>query len=142
MNTASPYLFVYGTLRSGFKNPAYEYLAQYFSFAGEGKVKGTFYEKDNNPVAVPTMGDHFLVGELYKLNNTEEFSWAFEQLDDYEGIHVLPGEETLYKRELVEVLQNDKTHTAWIYWYNRTVADLPIIETGDLLVYLQQKNQA
>lgn len=140
MNIITPYLFVYGSLRSGFTNPAYQYLAQYFSYAGEGIVKGTFYEKNNSPVAVPTTDEHFLVGELYKLNNAEEFSWSFEQLDDYEGIHVLPGEEALYKRALVEVLQNGGTETAWIYWYNKSVADLPKIETGDLHVYLQQKN--
>ncbi len=142
MNMSSPYLFVYGSLRSGFKNPAYDYLTQYFSFVGEGKVLGHFYEMDNNPVAIPTDDEHFLVGELYKLKNDDEFSWAFEQLDDYEGLHVLAGEIPLYKRSLVAVTQNNHSETAWIYWYNKSVDGLSKIETGDLLEYLQQKNQS
>ena len=31
--------------------------------------------------------------------------------------------------------------TAWVYWFNGDVANYPVIESGDLLQYLQQKNK-
>ncbi len=142
MNTNSNNIFVYGSLRSGFRNPAYEYLTRYFKYQGEALVKGKFFDAGSHPVALPSNEQHFILGELYSLNSAEEFSWAFEQLDDYEGLNVEPGEIPLYTRTLVEVFQNSETTTAWIYWFNRSVAGMQEIETGDVMHYLQQKNQS
>ena len=141
MNSASYKIFVYGSLRSGFRNPAYEYLTRYFKYSGEALVKGKFFDAGSHPVALPTEEEHFILGELYSMNSEDEFSWAFEQLDDYEGLHVEPGETTLYRRNLVEVFQNGETQIAWIYWYNKSIEGMPEIETGDVMRYLQQKNQ-
>lgn len=141
MHTNSYNIFVYGSLRSGFRNPAYEYLTRYFKYNGEALVKGKFFDAGTHPVALPTTEEHFILGELYSLNNSDEFSWAFEQLDDYEGLNVEPGETPLYARTLVEVSQTGETTTAWIYWYNKSIEGMPEIETGDVMRYLQQKNQ-
>ena len=141
MATPTFQLFVYGSLRSGFRNPIYKYLTQYFHLLGEAVVKGQFYDDGTNPVAVPTTADHFITGELYVVNNPEEFAWAMEQLDDYEGINVEAGESAMYRRELVEVFQNGQPSTAWIYWYNQPVDKMSSIETGDVLKYLQEKNK-
>jgi gamma-glutamylcyclotransferase (GGCT)/AIG2-like uncharacterized protein YtfP len=141
MNTISHNLFVYGSLRSGFKNPAYEYLTRYFTYAGEALIKGQFYDAGTHPVAIPSNNEDMIVGELYTLNNAEEFSWAFEQLDDYEGVHVEAGETPLYKRALVEVYQLDQIITAWVYWFNGNIDALPKIETGDIVQFIQQKTQ-
>ena len=134
-------LFVYGSLRSGFRNPAYQYLTKYFRLLGEAVVKGKFYDKGPYPVAVPTNEESFINGELYALNNPEEFKWAIEQLDDYEGLNVEPGEKPLYKRELVTVFQEAVPSQAWIYWYNDSIAGMSEIATGDVLKYLQEKNK-
>jgi gamma-glutamylcyclotransferase (GGCT)/AIG2-like uncharacterized protein YtfP len=139
MNNTPNNLFVYGSLRSGFKNPAYEYLAKYFTYLGEGLVKGRFYDNGIFPVAVATDNDNMIVGELYALKNEDESSWAFEQLDDYEGLHVEPGETALYKRTLELVYQEDKIIPAWIYWFNGSVDKLTPIDSGDLVNYIQQK---
>jgi len=134
-------LFVYGSLRSGFRNPAYQYLTQYFHLLGEAVVKGKFYDKGPHPVAVPAADESFINGELYVLNNPGEFNWAIEQLDDYEGLNVEAGEKPLYKREIVTVFQEGIPSQAWIYWYNNSVEGMKEIATGDVLKYLQQKNK-
>jgi gamma-glutamylcyclotransferase (GGCT)/AIG2-like uncharacterized protein YtfP len=134
-------LFVYGSLRSGFKNPAYAYLTAYFEYSGEAKTKGIFYEKQNVPIAVATTENNFIIGEVYTLKNEDEFSWAFEQLDDYEGLHVLPNEQPLYQRKTIEIIQNGVAENAWVYWYNGNIDGLPKIETEDLLEYLTAKNK-
>ena len=91
-------------------------------------------------MAVSCTEENFIIGEIFTLKNEEEFSWAFEQLDDYEGLHVLPGEQSLYQRKLVEVISEGKTETSWVYWYNGNVEGLQKIETEDLLEFLKNEN--
>jgi gamma-glutamylcyclotransferase (GGCT)/AIG2-like uncharacterized protein YtfP len=140
MNSSGVYqLFVYGSLRSGFKSPAYEYISRFFSFVSEAKVKGKLFDLGSYPAGVPADDESFIVGELYTIKHEPEFSWAIGQLDDYEGVTVEPDEIQLYKRELIDVHTNDSVVKAWIYWYNRSVDGKPCIESGDLIQYLQQK---
>jgi gamma-glutamylcyclotransferase (GGCT)/AIG2-like uncharacterized protein YtfP len=138
---ATKQLFVYGSLRSGFHNPAYQYLSQYFNLIGEGIVKGKLFAKGDYPVAIPTTEEKFIAGELYSINNEAEFSYAIGQVDDYEGVHVEAGETPLYKREAVSVLLNNQQHSAWIYWFNGTVDGLAEIASGDVLQYMKDKNK-
>ena len=140
MNTTSNKLFIYGSLRIGFKNEDYNYLSQYFTYSDTGKTKGIFFNKENIPVAVSSEEENFIVGDIYTLKNEDEFSWAFEQLDDYEGLHVMPGEQPLYQRKLVEVMADGKIETAWVYWYNGNVDGLQKIDTEDLLEFLKEEN--
>jgi gamma-glutamylcyclotransferase (GGCT)/AIG2-like uncharacterized protein YtfP len=141
MNSNTHHLFVYGSLRSGFHNPAYQYLSQYFNLVGEGIVKGKLFDKGEYPVAIPTSEENFITGELYSINNETEFPYAIRQIDDYGGVHIEAGETPLYKREAVAVLQNNQQHTAWIYWFNGTVDGLAEIESGDMLQYMKEKNK-
>jgi len=132
-------LFVYGSLRSGFRSPAYEYISRYFDLVGEAKVKGKLYDLGDYPAAKPTEENKFIIGELYKIRSENEFSWAIGQLDDYEGVHVGFDETQLYRRDITEVYIDNKTTKAWIYWYHGDIDDRPLIESGDVLQYIEQK---
>ena len=134
-------LFVYGSLRSGFRNPAYQYLTKYFHLLGEAVVKGKLYDMGEFPAALKTREDRFISGELYELNNTAEFSWAMGQLDDYEGLNVEPGETPMYIRETVEVYLDGNPSTAWIYWFSGDITGRPESASGDVMDYLQKKNK-
>ena len=134
-------LFVYGSLRSGFRNPVYGYLTKYFHLLGEAVVKGKLYDMGDYPVALPTTEEKFISGELYATNDPSEFSWAIAQLDDYEGLNPEEGQQPLYKREQVIAYQAGQPVTAWIYWYNGNVGSQPEIESGDIMQYLQKKNK-
>ncbi len=141
MNNNIYNLFVYGSLRSGFRNEAYAYLARYFTLVAEGMVKGKLYDKGNYPVAVPTEENNFIKGELYRLNNPAEFDWAMDQIDDYEGLHVETGETPLYKRTIADIFTDDGKTNAWIYWYDGSVSGHTELEANDVLEYLQQRNK-
>jgi gamma-glutamylcyclotransferase (GGCT)/AIG2-like uncharacterized protein YtfP len=132
-------LFVYGSLRSGFRSAAYEYISCYFDLVGEAKVKGKLFDLGDYPAAQPTGEQKFVIGELYRIRHQREFSWAIGQLDDYEGVNVAFDETPLYRRDITEVYLDDKTTTAWIYWYDGDVAGKPVIESGDVLQYMEQK---
>ncbi len=134
-------LFVYGSLRSGFRNPVYEYLTKYFHLIGEAVVKGKLYDLGEYPAAAATEEENFISGELYCISNPLEFSWAIGQLDDYEGLNTEEGENPLYKREPVIAYKNGQPEIAWIYWFNGDLTGKLEIESGDLLQYLQQKNK-
>ena len=142
MNQAPYFLFVYGSLRSGFQHPAYQYISDYFTLVGDAKTKGELFDMGEYPAALPTTIDKFITGELYKIKNEDEFSWAMGQLDDYEGVVVEEGETPLYRRAKTTVWINDHAQEAWIYWYNREIHDKPGIESGDVLQYWKQKNKA
>jgi gamma-glutamylcyclotransferase (GGCT)/AIG2-like uncharacterized protein YtfP len=131
-------LFVYGSLRSGFRSPAYEYISRYFNLIGPGKIRGKLYDMGEYPAAVPTQEDRFIVGELYGIKNEGEFSWAMGQLDDYEGVIIEADEVRLYRRETTEVVCNsDEIITAWVYWYNGEVEGKPYLESGDIMDYIK-----
>ena len=132
-------LFVYGSLRSGFRSPVYEYISRFFTFAGEAKVKGKLYDMGEYPAAVPVNEELFILGELYTIKNEQEFSWAIGQLDDYEGVNVEADEERLYERKITEVYINDQVVPAWVYWYSGDVSGKPKIASGDILEYLKNK---
>jgi gamma-glutamylcyclotransferase (GGCT)/AIG2-like uncharacterized protein YtfP len=140
MNHSGVYnLFVYGSLRSGFKSPSYEYISRFFSFAGDAKVRGKLFDLGSYPAGVPANDENFIIGELYTIKHEPEFAWAIGQLDDYEGVSVEPDEIQLYKRELVDVYRGDDITPAWIYWFIGNVQGKPQIESGDMIQYLQQK---
>lgn len=140
MKTPETYqLFVYGSLRSGFRSHAYEYISRYFDLVGNAKVKGCLFDLGDYPAAKPTDEDKFIIGELYCIRNKKEFSWAMGQLDDYEGVNVAFDETPLYRRDVADVHIDDKTTKAWIYWYDGAVEGKPVIESGDVLQYMEQK---
>lgn len=134
-------IFVYGSLRSGFKHPAYEYISKYFKLVGDAKVKGKLYDMGSYPAAIPTEEEAFIIGELYELKNENEFTWAIAQIDDYEGVNPDDGEQPLYVRKTTKVFYDDQTISAWIYWFNGSVEHQPLIASGDVLQFIQHKSK-
>jgi gamma-glutamylcyclotransferase (GGCT)/AIG2-like uncharacterized protein YtfP len=132
-------LFVYGSLRSGFRSPVYEYISRFFKYIGDARVKGKLYDMGTYPAGVPAGDDTYIIGELYQAKNEHEFSWAIGQLDDYEGVSVEADEVQLYRREVTEVHINETITHAWIYWYNGEVANRPVVSSGDMMEYLTRK---
>lgn len=132
-------LFVYGSLRSGFKSPAYEYISRYFSLVAEGKVRGLLYDLGEYPAALPTNEENFIVGELYEAKDADQFQYVIGQLDDYEGVAVEAGETPLYRREISPIETDQGSFDAWVYWYNGDVTGKPLVASGDMIEYLKEK---
>ncbi|MDQ6814212.1 MAG: gamma-glutamylcyclotransferase [Bacteroidota bacterium] len=125
-------LFVYGTLRSGFHHPAFQYIEKHFQIVGAATVQGKLYNMGDFPAAVPTSNKVFIKGELYELKEAGEFEWAIEKLDDYEGINPAEGETKLYSRKLTEVNYDGGVTLGWIYWYNQELTGQSLIPSGDI----------
>ncbi|HNJ57962.1 MAG TPA: gamma-glutamylcyclotransferase [Chitinophagaceae bacterium] len=135
-------LFVYGSLRKGFKNPAYNYVSRYFSLiSNNAKAKGLLFNMGNFPVAKPTANNKFITGELYTIINKDEFSFAIAQLDDYEGVYAEENEKPLYYREKTIVYFENVATEAWVYWFNGEVNGKQIIESGDVLQFFSEQQK-
>ena len=93
----------------------------------------------NFPAANPVEDDFYIIGGLYHIKNENDFSWAIGQLDDYEGVNAESEEERHYRRAITDVYCNDMILLAWIYWYHGDTSGRPVIESGDMLQYLQDK---
>lgn len=140
MQTHSHFLFVYGSLLSGFKSPAYEYISKYFKLKGNATVKGTIYDMGTFPVGVANDTGRLIRGELYEIRNPKELSFILAQLDDYEGLCPDDGEEVYYKRELVTTTtETGEEVISWIYWYNKDVSGKPVVESENMIDYLKRK---
>lgn len=142
MHPNTQLLFVYGSLLSGFKSPAYEYIFQHFNFLGEGKVKGTIYDLGEYAVGTNNETGRFIKGELYEIKHPHEWSFILAQLDDYEGLN--PDDEGIadFKRSVVEVTLNDgSTKQAWIYWFIGDINNRPIVPLESMIEYWHQKKQ-
>jgi gamma-glutamylcyclotransferase (GGCT)/AIG2-like uncharacterized protein YtfP len=133
-------LFVYGSLRSGFHHPAYQYISRYFIPLGPARVRGTLYDMGSYPAARPDGPGTYIIGELYQIKHPDEWDWAIGQLDDYEGVQADEDGPALYLRAQVSVEQETGTTPAWIYWFAGEVNGKPIVASGDVLEYLQRKN--
>jgi gamma-glutamylcyclotransferase (GGCT)/AIG2-like uncharacterized protein YtfP len=138
MDTPLIHLFVYGSLRRGFLHPVFDYIKNHFTFVADGTAKGRLYDLGLYPAAVPD-DEGNLIGELFVANSEEDFNWAIAQLDDYEGLNPEADETPLYRREQTTVYYNNEQQTAWIYWFNGTVENKPVIESGDVMEYFKNK---
>ncbi len=136
------FLFVYGSLRSGFSHPEHEYISKYFTFITKARVKGLLYDAGDYPAAVPNAEETFIIGELYKVKNDADFQWVIKELDTYEEADLEESIVPLYKRELTEVIYNDTTASAWIYWYNRTTEGKILIPSGDVRDVIEFKSKS
>ena len=141
MEQSSGQIFVYGSLRSGFHHPAYEYISRYFSLITDGRIKGSLFDMGEYPAAIPSEAEHYIIGELYMIKHPDEFAWAMAQLDDYEGLNTENGELPLFKREITTIYLANGTTEAWVYWFNGDVSSKPLIGHGDVLLYMHQKNK-
>lgn len=128
------YLFVYGSLRKAMGHPAHEFVQKYYEYIGEAKTKGILYNLTDFPAAIQTDDEKYIVGELYKIKNLDELSFAMAQIDDYEGVLDEDGNTPLYKKVKGDViLENGDNINAWVYFYNRNIDSQSIIESGDIL---------
>lgn len=135
-------LFVYGSLRSEYNHAAHAYISQYFSLAGQGMVQGKLYDLGSYPGAIPTTGEDTIVGALYEIKDNRYFTHAMQLLDDYEGVNPSEDEPAIFKRELTKVyLHNGNMFEAYIYWFAGIITNQPLIESGDITVFLDQKRK-
>lgn len=122
-------LFVYGTLTRGDGGGVNPLLGS-AEYLGEAYWRGGLYLVDWYPGAVASdEPDAVVRGELYRLT---EPAATLGTLDGYEECGPAFGADPEYVRELTVVTLGDGSRReAWIYRYNRPVAGLRRLVSGD-----------
>jgi len=106
-------LFVYGTLRRGFR--LHHHLKRSGAqFVANGKVQAELFDLGEFPGArASTKPGKTVAGELYRVGKVEN---TLKVLDQIEGFS--PRNPGMFERGMTEVtLPNGARRLAWIYWY-------------------------
>ncbi len=107
-------LFVYGTLRRGFRS--HSMLQRLHArFLTTGHVRGRLYDLGEYPGAVESASDAERVhGELYLLPKAAQ---SFSVVDRFEGFDPVHSRSNLFERmRTTVVLAGGGQTQAWIYW--------------------------
>ena len=131
-------LFVYGTLRRGFRNPVARRLHRTAEWLGPARAGGgRLVDLGSYPGFVP-VADRFsrVAGDLFRLPAEPDL---LPLLDRYEGCSAVPGEPSEYRRELRAVRNSGCVRRAWIYVFHGPVAGLPFVPIGDYLAYVRRR---
>lgn len=133
------YLFVYGTLRRGFKHPLARRLAYQADFTGLGQFQGRLYDLGSYPgLIVSDQAEDRVVGDLYRLYRPDQI---LKILDKYEAHYPADPARSLYLRQCLPVeAEQGQTIWTWVYIYNRPVQGYRLIASGDYLHYLQAES--
>ena len=110
------FLFVYGTLRSGFA--LHHHLRRMGAeCVARGEVQAELYNLGKFPGArKSTKPGKVLAGEVYRLCQAEK---VLKVLDHVEGFSPRTAEKSLFQRATTEVVfPNGERRVAWIYWLN------------------------
>ncbi|MDH5445309.1 MAG: gamma-glutamylcyclotransferase [Gammaproteobacteria bacterium] len=131
------FLFIYGTLLSGYGHPMHEILGRYADLSGIGFINGKLYELGDYPGLVLSNNTSKVVwGEIYIIRENEEL---FRYLDEYEGCASHQPQPHEYRRDLVTIHDSpEHSLLAWTYLYKHAVTDLSLIPGGD---YLSHRNK-
>ena len=126
-------LFVYGTLLVA-DNEFASYLTRNSTFCCRGKIKGKLYDAGHYPALVIDSKDNYDVwGTVCRLKDIDQ---TLRHLDTYEGFGEGEDQPYLFVREALLIETDQGILTCWVYLYNRSIATLREITTGDYIAYL------
>ena len=122
-------LFVYGTLRRGFRLH-YHLIRIGASYRADGRVAGELFDLGNYPGARPIIqGGAWVLGELFHLQCPLP---DLKVLDQVEEFVPTDREGSEFIRAVTEVIQADgQRQSAWIYWLSKRVEAKQRIDSGD-----------
>lgn len=124
------HLFVYGTLRKGFKNKWQALLEKKAKSVGIACIQGYLYDLGSYPGAVYNPTGDLITGELYHLQS-DQMDLILESLDKYEGDE--------YIRIRVEVtLTGGKKEIAHLYNYIGSTSNKRKIYPADYSSYVRK----
>jgi gamma-glutamylcyclotransferase (GGCT)/AIG2-like uncharacterized protein YtfP len=118
--SSHPYLFVYGTLKSSFRNRYARQLRREARLLGQAQIAGRLYRIRWYPGMRPPRGPETVSGELYKLRQP------------LKTLKVLDAWEDSYRRELrLATLGSGESFRAWVYIYRRPRPEHCRIASGE-----------
>jgi gamma-glutamylcyclotransferase (GGCT)/AIG2-like uncharacterized protein YtfP len=116
------HLFVYGTLKSSFRNKFARRLAHEATLLGAARMRGRLYLVRWYPGLRPPRDiDDWVTGELYRLRMAHRTLAALDRYEDRQ-----------YRRvRRSAVLESGEIVRCWVYLWASAISDLRRIESGE-----------
>ncbi|HKK75083.1 MAG TPA: gamma-glutamylcyclotransferase family protein [Saprospiraceae bacterium] len=130
----SDYIFVYGSLMATVRSRVARTFHEQAEFVGAGQIQGILYDLGQYPGLILSAEEHYVQGHVFRLLNKDTL---LPFLDEYEGLIPEQPELSEYRREIAQVKISDQPYHCWMYLYNQSTNDLPLIESGNYLHYLE-----
>src|SRR5437588_543686 len=126
----SEYLFVYGTLRPELAPDEVADAVHQLRRIGAATVRGQLYDLGEYPGAIlDASANTTISGEVFELPDDQTVLAA---LDEYEGFNPNDSEASLFVRIKCQVTLSDgRKLESWIYVYNRSPEQMPLLTSGD-----------
>lgn len=126
----SEYLFVYGTLQPDIAPPEIANTVRQLRPIGSAFVRGRLYDLGEYPgVILDASSDTTISGEVFELPDDQT---VLTTLDEYEGFNPSDHEASLFVRiKCLVILSDGRKLESWIYVYNRSPEQMPLVTSGD-----------
>jgi gamma-glutamylcyclotransferase (GGCT)/AIG2-like uncharacterized protein YtfP len=126
----SEHLFVYGTLQPELAPEEVAGLVRQLRRVGVASVSGRLYDLGEYPGAIlDDSADTMIVGEVFELPDNQAVLAA---LDAYEGFDPAAPEASLFVRIKCPVTLSDgRKLESWVYVYNQSLEQRPLVTGGD-----------
>jgi gamma-glutamylcyclotransferase (GGCT)/AIG2-like uncharacterized protein YtfP len=138
------FLFVYGTLLSGFDNMASRNLHEHVELVGISMLPGRLYLKrgwhflypiaEYDPKALT-----FIRGEVLAFKEKGDAAKLLEMLDRYEGVEYDSQNIQEYKRIQVPVPFKGEIYPCWFYNADIPPSGNPLLRSGDFRSYMEDR---
>lgn len=131
-------LFVYGTLRRGFR--LHHHLVRLGArFESEAKVPGALFDLGSYPGAKPdTKGNAWITGEIFHLPDIESDLRVLDEIEEFNPDD--PARSLFIRSKVDAVLSDGVLTTAWIYWFaGESATELNKITSGDYSTIITRK---
>ena len=129
-------MFFYGTLMTGFKRRGRSRIDAKLQRIGRGSIPAALFDLGIYPAAVPA-SDSRVFGEVHRMLDVDGVLAA---LDEIEGFRWGQPDASLYTRvEIPVTLDDGRSETAWVYFYNAPLGRAERIVSGDYLEHLKVK---
>ncbi len=136
MSPNPDFLIVYGTLRPPFDNQFALYLRNRGHCVGEGTFTGEVFDIGSYPGAIyGESSTNRVCGTVFDISIQKDTTLTY--LDYYEGVGDDFDQPTEFIRAIVPVQFNGQTTECWVYLYNLSNDDKPVIESGDYALHKQ-----
>lgn len=111
-------IFVYGTLKKGYRNHAY--FCQNVTNIIPCTIKGTMYDTGYGYPAIQLKGDYTIYGELITVPK-----------DDLIHFDYLQGHPNFYQRQLIDVNIGNVIHKAYVYTMQKLPDNAVLMKDGN-----------
>lgn len=127
----STHLFVYGTLRRGYRGEMQALLERRAEFVDTALFRGRLFLVDDYPGAIPSSKpDDIVHGDVFRLRDP---ALVLAELDAYERCGAEGSGSEYYRKQAAVRLSSGRRIDAWIYLYGRPTLALRPIPCGDYL---------